>query len=186
MDYRKVYCYDLEMCCWEGKPAGEIIEFSLVEIDLGNLKVTREAEYMVKPENDEISDFCIELTGHSRRKIYRQGRPLNDVIETIVNKYGKNKPYVAWGRDAEVLQKECAQKGIELPFENLINFAVYFNMMHASKRKLGQDDAMKMYGVPWEGRAHSGLVDSRNLAGLVLAMRRQQMSLLNVLEKINE
>lgn len=173
------------MCCWEGKPAGEIIEFSLVEVDLVNLKITRDAEYMVKPESDEVSDFCVDLTGHTRRKIYRQGRHLGDVIETIVNKYGKNKPYVAWGRDAEVLQKECAQKGIELPFENMINFAVYFNMMHASKRKLGQDDAMKMYGVPWEGRAHSGLVDSRNLAGLVLAMRRQQMALLNVLEKEN-
>lgn len=177
MDYRKVYCYDLEMCCWDDeRPAGEIIEFSLVEIDLEKLKVTREAEYFVSPEHDEISDFCVELTGHSRKKIYKQGRPLKDVIETIVNKYGKNKPYIAWGRDAEALQKECLAKGIDLPFENLMNFAIYFNMMHASKRKLGQDEAMEMYNVPWEGRAHSGLIDARNLGNLVLEMRRQTIS----------
>lgn len=159
------------MCCWENKPAGEIIEFSLVEIDLEKIKITREAEYIVKPDVDEVSDFCVELTGHPRRKIYKQGRPLKNVIETIVNKYGKNKPFVAWGKDADVLQKECSNKGINLPFENFMNFSVYFNMMHASKRNLSQLDAMNMYNVPWVGRAHSGLTDARNLARLILEMR---------------
>ena len=72
MNHNRVVCFDLEMCCWNengiGK-TGEIIEIGLAEIDLTSGEIVKRAQYYVKPEADEVSQFCTELTGISPRKI---------------------------------------------------------------------------------------------------------------------
>ena len=82
MNYQKIVFFDLEMCCWnEGdKSTGEIIEIGLAEVDLVKMEIIKRAQYYVKPENDEISRFCTELTGITPKTIKRQGRPLSEVL----------------------------------------------------------------------------------------------------------
>lgn len=115
MNYNRVVCFDLEMCCWNENgvgTTGEIIEIGLAEIDLAAGEIVKRAQYFVKPEKDEISLFCAELTGITPRKIEKQGRPLAEVIQSMVKNFGgSNKIYASWGRDDLILLNECREKG---------------------------------------------------------------------------
>ncbi len=91
MNHNRVVCFDLEMCCWSEDgvgTTGEIIEVGLAEIDLASGTIVKRAQYYVKPEKDEVSLFCAELTGITPRKIEKQGRPLESVIKSMIKNFG--------------------------------------------------------------------------------------------------
>ena len=173
MNYNKMVCLDLEMCCWnDGREprTGEIIEIGLAKVDLEKLEIEKSASYIVKPEHDTVSEFCTELTGHTQRVIDRQGRPLADVLATVEKNFGtSNIAYGSWGRDDLVICKECNAKGIHYPFREYINLKTVFHIQNRLKKKrLGHKRAMQMIGLEWEGRHHSGVDDAINLARLVM------------------
>ncbi|AAW86009.1 exonuclease domain-containing protein [Aliivibrio fischeri] len=173
MNFNRIVCFDLEMCCWNenGKGrTGEIIEVGLAEIDLTKGEVVKRAQYYVKPEKDEISLFCVDLTGISPRKIEKQGRPLADVLKSMVKNFGgTNKIYAAWGHDEQILEAECKAKGIEVPFNEFLNLATIYRIRSRKKNeRMGQRRAMEELNIEWEGRQHSGYVDAYNLAQLAL------------------
>lgn len=123
MNYNRIVCFDLEMCCWNENgvgSTGEIIEVGLAEIDVEKGEIVKRAQYYVKPQQDEISPFCTELTGINQRKIDKQGRPLEHVLKSMIKNFGgANKIYASWGRDDQILHAECKAKGIEFPLESL-------------------------------------------------------------------
>ena len=175
MNYNKLVCLDLEMTCWnDGREpnTGEIIEIGLAKVDLGTQTIEKTASYIVKPDHDEVSKFCTELTGHTQSSVNRQGRPYADVLNTVVTKFGgSNVIYGSWGRDDLVIRKECEAKGIHYPFKEYINLATVFRMQHRVKNKrFGHRRAMQIAGLEWEGRQHSGVVDATNLARLAMTM----------------
>lgn len=175
MNFNRVVCFDLEMCCWneDGKGrTGEIIEVGLAEIDLVTGQVVKRAQYYVQPEHDQVSLFCHELTGISPRKIEKQGRPLKDVLHSMMKNFGgPNKIYAAWGRDDLILAEECKQKGLEVPFKEFLNLATLFRINKRFKNnRMGQKAALDMMNIEWEGRQHSGYVDAYNLAKLALVI----------------
>lgn len=175
MNYNKIVCLDLEMTCWDdgrNPRTGEIIEIGLAKLDLSTGEIEKSASYIVKPDNDEVSKFCTELTGHTQASVNKQGRPLADVLETVVKNYGgRNVVYGSWGRDDVVIRKECMAKGIEYPFKEYINLATLFRMQHRVKdKRFGHKRAMAIAGLKWEGRHHSGVDDAKNLARLAMTM----------------
>ncbi|EEX66470.1 hypothetical protein VCJ_001149 [Vibrio metoecus] len=151
---------------------GEIIEVGLAEIDLSAGKIVKRAQYFVKPEHDEISLFCAELTGITPRKIEKQGRPLAEVLQSMVKNFGgSNKIYASWGRDDRILIHECQEKGIPVPFQEFLNLATLYRIQHRLKdKRIGHRAAQESQGIEWEGRQHSGYVDAYNLAKLALTM----------------
>ncbi|MDA9555883.1 exonuclease domain-containing protein [Vibrio sp.] len=175
MNHNRIVCFDLEMCCWNenGKgTTGEIIEIGLAEIDLAKGEIVKRAQYYVKPERDEISLFCVDLTGITPRKIEKQGRPLKEVIRSMIKNFGGNKKiYAAWGRDDHILFEECKEKGIDAPFIEFINLATLYRIQHRLKdKRIGHKAAQENLDIEWEGRQHSGYVDAYNLAKLALTM----------------
>lgn len=175
MNHNRIVCFDLEMCCWNKDgvgTTGEIIEIGLAEIDLVKGEIVKRAQYYVKPEHDEVSLFCVELTGITPRKIEKQGRPLSEVLKSMIKNFGgSNKIYAAWGRDDLILAKECADKGLDVPFNEYVNLATIYRMQNRLKEKrIGHKAAQEAKGIDWEGRQHSGYVDAYNLAKLALAM----------------
>ncbi|GAM75544.1 hypothetical protein JCM19241_3456 [Vibrio ishigakensis] len=60
----------------------------MAEIDLAKQEIVKRAQYYVKPEKDEVSLFCTELTGITPRKIEKQGRPLDSVIKSMIKNFG--------------------------------------------------------------------------------------------------
>ncbi|MGO1297699.1 MAG: exonuclease domain-containing protein [Vibrio sp.] len=175
MNHNRVVCFDLEMCCWNENGVGrtgEIIEIGLAEVDLKLGQIVKRAQYYVKPEQDEISKFCVELTGITPRTIEKQGRPLGEVLQSMIKNYGGNKKiYAAWGRDDDILREECRKKGLDMPFKEFINLATLYRIQHRMKEKrIGHRDAQLALGIDWEGRQHSGYVDAYNLAKVALAI----------------
>lgn len=175
MNYNKLVCLDLEMTCWDDgrEPrTGEIIEVGLAKVDLGKGEIEKSSSYIVKPDKDKVSDFCTQLTGHTQRTVDRQGRPLADVLDTVVKNYGgTNVIYGSWGRDDLVIRKECEAKNIPYPFKEYLNLATIFRMQQRVKNKrFGHRRAMQIAGLEWKGRQHSGVVDAQNLARLALTM----------------
>lgn len=174
MDYTKVVCFDLEMCCWnDGRNprTGEIIEIGIAEVDLFTGVITRVSQYYVKPEKDEVSAFCTELTGITQAVVDKQGRPLKEVIESIEKRYGFNKIYGAWGRDQWVVLDECQRKGIRIRRFEYVNYSLMYKMSKKTKKmRFGHRKAMNMENLGWQGQQHSGVVDAFNLARLVLHM----------------
>ncbi|KII79563.1 3'-5' exonuclease [Vibrio renipiscarius] len=175
MNHNRIVCFDLEMCCWniDGVGStGEIIEIGLAEIDLVKGEIVKRAQYYVKPEHDEVSLFCVELTGITPRKVEKQGRPLAEVIKSMIKNFGgNNKIYAAWGRDDLILAQECEAKGIEVPFKEYVNLATIYRIQNRLKEKrIGHKAAQEAKGIEWEGRQHSGYVDAYNLAKLALKM----------------
>ncbi|MHC6527484.1 3'-5' exonuclease [Vibrio proteolyticus] len=175
MNHNRIVCFDLEMCCWNEDgvgTTGEIIEVGLAEIDLAKGEIVKRAQYYVKPEHDQISEFCTELTGISPRKIDKQGRPLKAVLQSMVKNFGgPNKIYASWGRDDLILIEECQSKGLDVPFKEFINLATLYRVQHRLKdKRIGHRAAQEAKGIKWEGRQHSGYVDAYNLAKLALTM----------------
>ncbi|WP_347368271.1 3'-5' exonuclease [Vibrio vulnificus] len=175
MNHNRIVCFDLEMCCWNEDGVGrtgEIIEIGLAEIDLLKGEIVKRAQYYVKPEHDEVSLFCAELTGITPRKIKKQGRPLAEVIKSMIKNFGgSNKIYASWGRDDRILMQECQEKGIDAPFNEFINIATLYRIQHRLKdKRIGHRAAQEAKGIEWEGRQHSGYVDAYNLAKLALTM----------------
>ncbi|WP_261874788.1 3'-5' exonuclease [Vibrio rarus] len=175
MNYNRVVCFDLEMCCWNenGKGiTGEIIEIGLAEIDLAKQEIVKRAQYYVKPDHDEVSKFCVELTGITPRTIEKQGRPLQAVMKSMVKNFGgANKIYASWGRDDLIFKEECLAKGIDFPFVEFVNLATLYRMQHRLKdKRIGHKAAQQALNIDWEGRQHSGYVDAYNLAKIALVM----------------
>lgn len=173
MNHNRIVCFDLEMCCWNENgvgQTGEIIEIGLAEIDLTEKKIVKRAQFYVRPESDKVSEFCTELTGITPKTVQKQGRPLADVLKSLIKNFGgPKKIYAAWGRDDLILAKECAQKGLDVPFKEFINLATLYRIRERSKdKRIGHKAAQEALGIEWEGRQHSGYVDAYNLAKLAL------------------
>ncbi|WP_064607462.1 3'-5' exonuclease [Photobacterium sp. J15] len=175
MNFNRIVCFDLEMCCWNDdreSRTGEIIEIGVAELDLVSGEIVRRAQHFVKPEHDEVSQFCTELTGIKPEVIKKNGKPLATILKSIEKKFGgRHKIYAAWGRDDQILQAECEEKGIKVPFTEYLNMATLFRLQrHVNNKRCGQRAAMEMAGVKWEGRQHSGYDDAYNLARLAKTM----------------
>lgn len=175
MNYNRIVCFDLEMCCWNVDgvgTTGEIIEVGLAEIDLLNNEIVKRAQYYVKPQSDKVSPFCTELTGISPKTVQKQGRELQSVIKSMIKNFGgPNKIYAAWGHDDAILKAECEAKNITMPFNEYINLATLYRVKQRLKdKRIGHRAAQEQMGIEWEGRQHSGYVDAYNLAKLALVL----------------
>ncbi len=184
MNFDRIVCFDLEMCCWnDGRTSrtGEIIEIGVAELDLNTGNIVRRAQHYVRPEHDEISPFCTELTGIKPALIEKNGKPLATILRSIEQKFGgRHKIYAAWGHDDRILMKECVAKELKAPFREYLNLATLFKLQrHVTNKRLGQRAAMEIAGVSWEGRQHSGYVDAYNLARLAATMFCEKEQLIN-------
>ncbi|MEG0869482.1 MAG: 3'-5' exonuclease [Hafnia sp.] len=172
-DYTKINCFDMEMCCWgEGeRRVGEIISIGVTELCLLTGRSLQEAHYYVKPEKDEVSEYCSELTGITQVMVNKQGRALHQVLDTMKRKFGGNrKTYVAWGTDADYLNNECLQKGIESPISKTLNAALlYMIRTRHNGGQISMIKAMNDAGLEFEGKQHNALVDAKNLSRLIYA-----------------
>ncbi len=170
LDHTVINCFDLEMCCWEEGRTGEIISIGVVTLDLITQQATARGHFYVKPEHDEISDFCTSLTGITPEIVRKQGRPLAAVLNTLRQRFGgSKKAYACWGRDDAVLEAECLAKGLESPVQTCLNVAtLYMLKKRYGGRRLGMQRAMAMENLTFTGTAHNALTDSENMLRLIV------------------
>ena len=187
---------DFEWTCDNKRPVRppEIIEFPSVLVE-GKypFRVLGEVQIYVKPSiNAALSAFCTELTGITQATIDREGVPLREALELYeawLRSHGLLLPagaeggrsrfvIVTWG-DSDiggVLGRECAHKGLgQVPeyFRSWVNLKDRFRQHFKREAKGGLQHVVESLVFTFEGRAHSGLVDSRNTAKIVVKMLQE-------------
>ncbi|GMI44301.1 hypothetical protein TrCOL_g9889 [Triparma columacea] len=171
------------------RPHAEIIEWGCVLVDLRSrpAEIVSEFQEYVKPKyNPRLTDFCKELTAITQEQV-DQGSSLETTIDNFDSWLRRNGvkvsviplsyAVVTWS-DADLgstLPREMIHLNIPRRdhFERWINLKVFYERVYKKSSK-GLRRCVEAIGVKFEGRAHSGLVDARNTAGIVCDMVNRQ------------
>ena len=168
---------DLELTCWNSSPPPgmkpEIIEIGIVEMDLANLNITKEAGYFVRPRRWEISSKCTKLTGIIAEDI-RKARPLAEVLASLTRKFKpSDKPCGTWGDDVAIVTRSCASHSLVSPFGQEIDLCRLFQSAFVMREQMSLGSAINMLGLEFDGVPHGALADARNTARLHAAILRR-------------
>ncbi|XP_017045213.1 ERI1 exoribonuclease 2-like isoform X2 [Drosophila ficusphila] len=197
--YSYVIAVDFEATCWEKQAPpqwreAEIIEFPAVLVNLKTGKIEAEFhKYILPVESPRLSSYCTELTG-IQQKTVDSGMPLQTAMmmfhewlrkelrarNLTLPKMNKsnilgNCAFVTWTDwDFGIcLAKECTRKRMRKAayFNQWIDVrAIYWSWY--KYRPCNFSDALSHVGLSFEGRAHSGIDDAKNLGALMCKMVR--------------
>ena len=172
------------------KPCSEITQFPsvIVRLEGRSSHVVDEFDTFVRPVlNPTLTQFSIDLTAITQADV--DAAP---ILETVMPRYVEwlrsHKLVDADGRrighwclstwsDADIggqLSAECRHKGLAVPacFDSWVDLKVCYRRHYKMAPKGGLRTCVERLGIPWEGRAHNGLVDSRNTASIALHMAK--------------
>ena len=177
MKTNKLLIIDLESTCWDDKPReyatqnSEIIEIGITLYSTIDKKILESKSYLVKPEKTEISKFCTELTTITEEMV--KDKPnLKRTIEQINKDFNlKNLTWGSWGLyDYKQLQRECRRKNIRNPFSerNYINIKTMVALSKGWVKAKGIGNALDSLGLTFEGTAHRGIDDTKNIANILI------------------
>lgn len=172
------------------RPISEITQFPSVLVCLRgrSSSIISEFDTFVRPTlNPVLTDFSIDLTGINQSEV--DGADiLTDVLpqylswlrtHSLVDEEGT--PVGRWAictwSDADIggqLSKELRHKNIPIPpcFNSWINLKVLYKRHYRREPRGGLQHCVERLGLDFEGRAHNGLIDSRNTAKIVLHMAK--------------
>lgn len=166
---------DCEYQCWDGQqqPQGftnDIIQIGIVEADLDRLVVTRLSGYLVRPQACQISPFCRELTGIDERDLLTRGRPFSERMASIQKKYGPaSKVCLTWGDERRPIDRECLRHKVINPF-TFVNLGWLYRSSYGIGHNVGLKDALRDFGMEFEGRQHDAVWDAYNTARVHFAL----------------
>ncbi|KAG7495794.1 3-5 exoribonuclease 1 [Solea senegalensis] len=183
--YDYICVVDFEATCEEDNPADflhEIIEFPMVLVNTHTQEIVDSFQEYVKPElNPQLSDFCVKLTGITQKMVddadlfpevlrraaaWLQERELGTKYKYAILTDG------SWDM-SKFLNIQCRVSHIRYPqfAKKWINIRKsYGNFYKVPRTQTKLSTMLEKLGLKYEGRPHSGLDDSRNIARIVLRM----------------
>ncbi|MDB5388492.1 MAG: Exonuclease RNase and polymerase [Planctomycetaceae bacterium] len=149
----------------------EIIEIGAVMQNSRTFEVESEFQTFVRPvRHPELTDFCTELTGITGQQVvdapgFQVGL---DALRKWMGGY-KNALFCSWGDyDRKQFLQDCEYQNIEYPFgSEHLNIKAEFSRTLNLKKKLGITEALRHFGLRFEGSHHRGLDDAKNMARVV-------------------
>jgi inhibitor of KinA sporulation pathway (predicted exonuclease) len=163
---------DVEATCWPGPPppgqTSEIIEIGLCVVDLDKRERVERDRIMVCPARSTVSPFCTELTGITQAEV-DGGLPFAEACARLVRgHHSDSRPWASWGDyDRRQFERQCVG-AVRYPFGSRhTNAKVRFAEAHDVRRQ-GMAGALRIAGLPLEGRHHNGADDAWNIAALIL------------------
>jgi inhibitor of KinA sporulation pathway (predicted exonuclease) len=145
---------DVEATCWAGEPppgaVGEIIEIGLTV----------------------VGPFCTELTGLTQAEV-ETGVAFSAACRLLAAEHrAGSRPWASWGDyDRHQFTRQCRATDTEYPFGSRhINVKAVFTEAHGLRKRPGMAQALRIAGLPLEGRHHRGEDDAWNIAALVLTL----------------
>ncbi|XP_016996768.3 3'-5' exonuclease Snipper isoform X1 [Drosophila takahashii] len=197
--YTYVIAVDFEATCWEKQAPpqwreAEIIEFPAVLVNVKTGKIEAEFhKYILPIESPRLSAYCTELTG-IQQKTVDSGVPLQTALmmfhewlrkelrarNLTLPKMNKsnilgNCAFATWTDwDFGIcLAKECTRKRMRKGayFNQWIDVRAVYRSWYKYK-PCNFTDALSHVGLAFEGRAHSGIDDAKNLGALICKMVR--------------
>ncbi|XP_041636409.1 3'-5' exoribonuclease 1 [Cheilinus undulatus] len=183
--YDYICVVDFEATCEEDNPPDfhhEIIEFPMVLINTHTLEIVDSFQEYVRPElNPKLSDFCVKLTGITQ-KMVDEADTFPAVLQRVVDwlkerELGTKYKYAiltdgAWDM-SKFLNIQCQISRIRYPTfaKKWINIRkLYGNFYKVPRAQTKLSTMLEKLGLKYEGRPHSGLDDSRNIARIALRM----------------
>ena len=148
----------------------EIIEIGAVAIDRTELNVVSEFESFVQPvRNPKLTKFCVSLTTITQtqvssaplfKAVHRKFQHWLDTLECPI--------FCSWGQyDKKQLVQDCNYHKVEYPFDaQHINVKKLFAKNRGLRKPCGLGQAVRTTGLQFEGQAHRGIDDARNIARL--------------------
>ncbi|WP_424922397.1 exonuclease domain-containing protein [Streptomyces sp. wa53] len=169
---------DVEATCWDGQPppgsVNEIIEIGLTVVDLPAGRRSSRHRILVRPARSAVSGFCTQLTGLTQAEVNR-GATFAEACRILVEEYGAGeRPWASWGEyDRRQFARQCRADAVACPFgypteRTHTDAKAVFTEAYGLRRKPGMDQALRIAGLPLEGRHHRGEDDAWNIAALVL------------------
>ncbi|XP_039544017.1 3'-5' exoribonuclease 1 isoform X2 [Pimephales promelas] len=176
---------DFEATCEENNSPDyqhEIIEFPIVLIDTRKLEIVDSFQEYVKPVvNPKLSEFCVKLTGISQ-KMVDDANTFNQVLQRAVSwlqekELGTKYKYTfltdgSWDM-GKFLRTQCKLSQIRFPqfARKWINIRKsYGNFYKVARTQTKLICMLENLGMQYDGRPHSGLDDSRNIARIAIHM----------------
>ncbi|MGW2083925.1 exonuclease domain-containing protein [Streptomyces sp. NPDC001880] len=165
---------DIEATCWDGQPppgaVSEIIEIGLTVVDLRSAERMARHRILVRPARSTVSAFCTELTGLTQAEV-GTGLPFADACRLLAAEHRAGaRPWASWGDyDRNQFTRQCRATGTRYPFGHRhTNAKLPFTESYGLRKRPGMAQALKIAGLPLEGRHHSGADDAWNIAALIL------------------
>ncbi|WP_285664341.1 3'-5' exonuclease [Actinorhabdospora filicis] len=175
MNDRIVNVVDVEATCWSGQvPPGqrnEIIEIGLCVLDLDARERLAKHRILVRPRS-RVSQFCTELTGLTQEEV-DTGVSFEEACRILAREHrADSRAWASWGDyDRKQFEHQCRTSAAVYPFSSRhTNAKAVYAESHGLKKRPGMAAALKMSGLPLEGRHHSGADDAWNIAALVLEL----------------
>ncbi|XP_042192576.1 3'-5' exoribonuclease 1 [Callorhinchus milii] len=176
---------DFEATCEENNPPEylhEIIEFPIALVNTRTLEIEDTFQEYVKPElKPELTEFCTKLTGITQEMVDKAGS-FPDVFQRVVDwmrekELGTTHKYAvltdgSWDM-SKFLNVQCRLSSIQYPrfAKKWINIRKsYGNFYKVSRMQTKLTSMLEKLGMKYEGRPHSGLDDSRNIARIAIRM----------------
>ncbi|WP_101789798.1 3'-5' exonuclease [Nonomuraea indica] len=170
---------DVEATCWKGTPppgaVSEIIEIGLTVVDLRAGERLARHRILVRPERSAVSAFCTELTGLTQAEV-DTGVSFAQACRTLAAEHRAGaRPWTSWGDyDRRQFTRQCRAAGVPCPFgRRHVNAKAAFTGALGLPRRPGMAQALRVAGLPLEGRHHRGEDDAWNIAALVLFLARR-------------
>lgn len=165
---------DIEATCWDGQPppgaVSEIIEIGLTVVDLRAAERVARHRILVRPARSTVSAFCTELTGLTQPEV-DTGVSFAEACRLLASEHKSGtRPWASWGDyDRNQFTRQCRATGTRYPFGHRhTNAKLPFTSSYGLRKRPGMAQALKVAGLPLEGRHHSGADDAWNIAALIL------------------
>ena len=178
-------------CIKDGKlNCQEIIEFPIIPINVQSLDISdNNFHYYIKPTvHTEITDFCTELTGITQDTV-NSGIKLEEALEKLeiwMQKNGfneQNSIFVTCGRwDLNsCLKNEAIYKNLNYPnyLKRYINIKDIWCQVMFKNKSAGMKGMLDSFNLKLEGRHHSGIDDSKNIAKIAVELLKRRGTFTN-------
>jgi inhibitor of KinA sporulation pathway (predicted exonuclease) len=161
-------------CCDRGsvpREQMEIIEIGAIMLDAGDFHVLDEFQSFVRPvRHPTLTAFCTRLTTIAQRDVDDAPTfvPFIGALQSWLERYS-HYAFCSWGDyDRKQLQRDCDFHRIANPIDAPhINLKRAFADRYQLKRPPGLGDAIRLAGLQFDGTAHRGIDDARNIARLL-------------------
>ncbi|XP_037752454.1 3'-5' exoribonuclease 1 isoform X1 [Chelonia mydas] len=183
--YDYICVIDFEATCEEDNQpefTHEIIEFPIVLLNTHTLEIEDTFQQYVKPEiNPQLSNFCINLTGITQDHVDKADafpQVLQNVVEWMRQReLGSKYSYTiltdgSWDM-SKFLNIQCRISRIKYPSfaKKWINIRKsYGNFYKVPRNQTKLTIMLEKLGMNYDGRPHSGLDDSKNIARIAIRM----------------
>jgi inhibitor of KinA sporulation pathway (predicted exonuclease) len=173
---------DLEATCDERhripREETEIIEIGAVLVDEALAPVDSFQTFVRPVIHRTLTPFCTKLTSIRQEQV-QDAPPFAEAIVALgAFLSGRTPLFSSWGDyDRAQLAREAERSGVSLPLgDRHLNIKEAFMQRAGDGKPRGVGQALKLVGLRFEGTAHRGIDDARNIARLLpFALGRRPM-----------